>query len=68
MEEMETLGPNAHHTELNVLKKQMDELLYKEEIMWLQPSRIAWLKEGDRNTNYFHRKAGGRAREIRSNS
>jgi hypothetical protein len=45
MEEMETLGPNAHHTELNVLKKQMDELLYKEEIMWLQPSRIAWLKE-----------------------
>jgi hypothetical protein len=45
MEELETLGPNAHHTELNVLKKQMDELLYKEEIMWLQPSRIAWLKE-----------------------
>jgi hypothetical protein len=43
----------------------MDELLYREEMMWLQRLRIAWLKEGDRNTKYFHRQAVWRARKNR---
>jgi uncharacterized membrane protein len=44
MKELEMLGPTAHHTELNVLRIQMDELLYKEEMMLLQRLQIAWLK------------------------
>jgi hypothetical protein len=29
---------------------KMDELLYREEMMWLQRSRLAWLKEGNKDT------------------
>jgi hypothetical protein len=65
MEELEFQGPPGHTQELHTLRSRMDELLYREEKMWLQHSRVAWLKEGDKNTSYFHRKATGRAKKSK---
>jgi hypothetical protein len=37
--------------------------MYREEMMWMQRPRMDWLREGDKNTNFFHSKAVWRARK-----
>ncbi|BFG30632.1 hypothetical protein CerSpe_169060 [Prunus speciosa] len=38
----------------NLLVNKLEALLEKDEAFWRQRSRVAWLKEGDRNSKFFH--------------
>ncbi|KAH9617315.1 hypothetical protein KSS87_016189 [Heliosperma pusillum] len=36
------------------LRKEFDDVLEQEEILWYQKSRMEFIRDGDRNTSYFH--------------
>lgn len=49
--------------EIEPLKKQINETLVKEEVMWSQRSRVEWIRCGDRNMKFFHAIATQRQRK-----
>ncbi|KAE8818060.1 hypothetical protein D1007_04161 [Hordeum vulgare] len=39
---------------------EIEEMLEKEELYWMQRGRADWLAKGDQNTGFFHRASNGR--------
>lgn len=48
------------------LRKQLDEVLEQEELLWYQKSREKWINSGDRNTKYDH--AAAKISEAKKNN
>ncbi|RVW96808.1 Transposon TX1 uncharacterized 149 kDa protein [Vitis vinifera] len=46
--------------ERTLRRKELEDVLLKEEVQWRQKSRVKWIKEGDCNSKFFHRVATGR--------
>ena len=63
--ELEDANGNGNADLIQSLQTELNALLDKESQMWHQRSRALFLKEGDRNTRYFHSKASQRFRRNR---
>lgn len=50
--------------EINKLRKELNDLLDSEEIMWQQRAKVQWLTLGDHNTKFFHSKASERKKNT----
>jgi len=48
------LSKGGDNTRVRQLKKEIEEWRDKEATMWAQRSRLLWVRQGDKNSNYFH--------------
>lgn len=47
------------------LKRELADVLLQEEVLWMQKSRVDWLRMGDKNTKFFHTSTLARRRRNR---
>lgn len=53
-------APEQNTDSIRQVRQTLNSWLDMEEVMWKQRSRNNYLKEGDRNTSFFHTKASNR--------
>ncbi|KAK4393460.1 hypothetical protein Sango_1816800 [Sesamum angolense] len=53
------ISPEINHT-IAEIREELERGAAHEETVWKQRSKVLWLREGDRNTGFFHRRASTR--------
>lgn len=46
-----------------IIRQSLEQIYRKEEIYWKQRAKVTWLKEGDKNSAYFHKVVSGMKRK-----
>ena len=65
IKEVKLNRPCGFRIKLLGLKRKLASAYKKEELFWSQKARLKWLKEGDKNTGYFHATVAGRRKVNR---
>ena len=66
LQQLEALNLLHESTEeIQALKKEINEVMIREEMMWNQRSRALLVKYGDQNTKFFHAAASNRRQKNR---
>ncbi|XP_042969143.1 uncharacterized protein LOC122301839 [Carya illinoinensis] len=58
--EMQDSNTGSRTAKVKALQKEIDKALEEENLKWKQRAKQMWLKDGDRNSNYFHKCANQR--------
>ena len=57
-------GNGSLSIEINSFRSEINNLLDDEKLYWRQRSKVHWLREGDKNTKFFHVQTSKRRQQI----
>ncbi|XP_035542099.1 uncharacterized protein LOC118344807 [Juglans regia] len=60
IQELQRINQGDFNDTIKGYQREVNQLLAEEEIKWRQRAKQLWLKEGDKNTSYFHKCASQR--------